>query len=116
MRRIIAITFALVLLIAMIVTNPGMNRYAKWFDRDIVPKNQGSIIATIGERLREPVIKSSTMVKNYVFLSYYSTVIGSKQVNSIGILNTFICDGLSSLGMSIFLSFVFMILMMLIIL
>lgn len=116
MRRLISAILTVLLIAALIITNPGMNKYVKWYERDIIPKSKGSIISTIGERLREPVIKSSTMVKNYGFLSHYTTVIGSCQVNSTGILNSFIMDGLSALLISTLLSFVFMILIMLIIL
>lgn len=116
MRRCISAILTVLLIAALIITNPGMNKYVKWYEKDIIPKSQGSIITTIGERLREPVIKSSTTVKNYGFLSHYTTVIGSYQINSTGILNCFIIDGLSALVISMLLSFSFMILMILIIL
>ncbi len=115
MRRFIAIVFTVVLIAAMIITNPGMNRYINWFRKDIIPKSQGSLITAIGEGLREPIIGSSTMVRNYVLLSHYTTIIGSQQVRSIGILNGFVSNGLSAIGTSILLSFVFMVLITMII-
>lgn len=115
-RKFMAFLCILSLVAAMILTNPGMNTYVNWFERNIIPKSQGSLVATIGERVRKPVIESSTMVKKYVFLSHYTTVIGSQQVMAVGILNGFFSNVLDLIGISTGLAFVFMVLMMMMIL
>lgn len=115
LKKIIALICLLLLIGGMYLTNPGMDKYTKWYEKDIVSKNPESIIATIGDEVRASAIKSSTYVKDYKFFSYYVTVIGSQSILVIGLLNNFISTPTEALLVSLILSSIFTILLMVIV-
>lgn len=115
LKKIIALLCLFLLIGGMYLTNPGIDKYVQWYERDIVSKNPESIIAAIGDEVRGTAIKSSTYVKDYKFFSYYVTAIGGRNVLVIGLLNNFISTPTEALLVSLILSSIFMMLLMVII-
>lgn len=70
-------------------TNPGIAEYSSWVSHKIQDQSTSVLVDVGVDLLGKPIIESSTIVKDFIVFSIFTTEIGDQRSVTIGILGMF---------------------------